>query len=262
MKSRSPKIHASHIAALLVLAVIAILVFCGYRTPAAEQIRSLSPSIATSTASRTSLVPQKHAPPDIVYGDRSRKIAIFTFDAGDTTQSAEGILAALAKHHVKGTFFMTGKFIEANPDLVHRVVAAGHEIFNHTYDHKDLTKIPDSAVIAELNGMDAVLSSTTGLSTKPYFRAPYGARDDRVRAAASADGYRSVYWTIDARDWMESRGETADQVRQRILSKAVPGAIILMHLGDTLTAAVLDDVMTTLEGQGYTMVSLTQGLPQ
>ena len=161
---------------------------------------------------------------------------------------------------MKGSFFLTGKFVQANPDLVRRMVAQGNEIFNHTYDHPFLTKLTDEKITSELDLMDQTLQSVASTSPKPYFRAPYGDRDARVRSAAAQDGYRSVYWTVDARDWMEPKGETADQVKARILDNIAPGTIYLMHLGDTITGSILDDVFTKLEAQGYKMVSLTQGI--
>ena len=244
MNARASKNYAGHVAAVVVLAIVAGLYLYSER-PAKVVVP----------------VPLKTAPvSEIVYGDRTKKVMIFTFDAGDKAQSAEGILTVLAKHHVKGTFFMTGKFIEANPALVKQISSGGNEIFDHTYDHKDLTTLTDAQIKAELDGMNALLASTTGMSARPYFRAPYGARDLRVRTAAAADGFQSVYWTLDARDWMESTGETADQVRERILSNIAPGTIVLMHVGDTITAAILDDVFTKIEAQGYKIVSLSQGL--
>ncbi len=245
MKTRFFKDHVNYISAIVVLAIAAaIIVFADQPTKTV----SLPPPW-------NGIVPQ-----EIVHGDRTKKQIIFTFDAGDKTQSAQGILAALSKHHVKGTFFMTGKFIEANPTLVKQIAAAGNEIFDHTFDHKDLTTLTGAQIKAELDGMNALLASTTGMDAKPYFRAPYGARDVRVRTAAAADGFQSVYWTLDARDWMESKGETVGEVRERILSNLAPGTIILMHVGDTITASILDDVFTKIEAQGYKIVSLTQGL--
>ena len=209
------------------------------------------PVVSTSAA---------HSAREIIHGDTSKKQIIFTFDGGDGNQSAQGILAALAKHHVKGTFFLTGKFVEANPALVNQMKAAGHEIFSHTYSHPHLTDLTDAQISDELTIMAETLNKVAGISPQPYFRAPYGDRDDRVRTDAFKAGYESVYWTIDARDWEESTGETADQVKNIILSTAAPGNIYLMHFGDTITGAILDDVMTTLEQRGYRMVSLTQGL--
>ena len=197
---------------------------------------------------------------EIVRGDTSKKEVIFTFDGGGTDQSADAILKVLAKYHVKGTFFLTGKMVEAHPDLVKRIVADGHEIFNHTYDHPDLTTLTDSEITQELIKFENVLQATAGISPRPYFRAPYGSRDARVRSVAAKDGYRSVYWTVDALDWKEPQGETAAQVKERILSNVAPGTIYLMHVGDSITGSILDDVFAAIESKGYKIVSLTQGI--
>ena len=99
-----------------------------------------------------------------------------------------------------------------------------------------------------------------GFSSRPYFRAPYGARDLQVLKVAANNGYQSVYWSVDALDWKETQGETANQVKARILSSVAPGVIYLMHVGDTITGTILDEVFTTIESRGYKIVSLTQGL--
>ena len=197
---------------------------------------------------------------EIYRGNDSKKQVIFTFDGGDGNQSTEQILATLAKHHIQGTFFLTGKFIEANPDLVKKIVSGGHLIFNHTYDHKHLTELSDSEVIAELQGMENALSKVTNRTTRPYFRAPYGDRDVRVRKIAAKAGYQSIYWTFDALDWEQKTGMDAMTVENRILNHVTPGSIYLMHLGDTITGSILDDVFTKIESKGYKIVSLTQGL--
>jgi peptidoglycan/xylan/chitin deacetylase (PgdA/CDA1 family) len=197
---------------------------------------------------------------EIAHGDTSKKEVIFTFDGGGTVQSADAIVAVLAKHHVQGTFFLTGKMVEAHPDLVKRITAAGNEIFSHTYDHQNLTALTDDQITQELIKLESVLQTTAGVSSKPYFRAPYGARDTRVLAVAAKDGYQSVYWTVDALDWREPQGETAEQVKARILSTVAPGTIYLMHLGDNITGSILDDVFTSIESKGYAIVSLTQGI--
>ena len=199
-------------------------------------------------------------PPEIVRGDVTKNQVIFTFDGGEGDQSTQGILAALKKHGVTGTFFLTGKWVERNPDLVRSVAAQGHEIFNHTYDHPHLPTLNMYRIKHQLRSMDTVLTSLIGSSTQPYFRPPYGDRDADTLAAAAQAGYQSVYWTVDARDWLESQGETNESVKERIYSSLSPGAIYLMHVGDTITGAILDDVFTEVKRRGYTPVSLIQGL--
>ncbi len=197
---------------------------------------------------------------EIVRGDTTKKQVIFTFDGGDGVQSADQILDVLAKHHVKGTFFLTGKFIEANPVLVRKMASLGNEIFNHTYDHPHLPLLSDEQIMQELGQNEAVLEETASTSPHPYFRAPYGDRDQRVLNAAFRAGYESIYWTIDARDWEEPTGETPAQVHDNIMSNLAPGNIYLMHIGDTITGSILDGIFTEIEHHGYKIVSLTQGL--
>jgi peptidoglycan/xylan/chitin deacetylase (PgdA/CDA1 family) len=193
-------------------------------------------------------------------GNTKYKQLIFTFDGGDGAQSGEEILTILAKHGVRGTFFLTGKFVESNPDLVSRMVLGGHEVYNHTYDHPHLPTLSDRQIVKELDLMDEKFIAISGLSTKPFFRPPYGDRDARVLDVARHAGYRSVYWTLDALDWQESSGMSAEAVRNRILGNVGPGSIILMHIGDSITGKILDGLFTDLENRGYRMVSLTQGL--
>lgn len=213
-----------------------------------------------NVAEESEVVIFKETPTEIVHGDTTKKQVIFTFDGGSGSQSAIAILDALKKHNIKGSFFLTGEFIEHNQDLVKRIVSENHEIFNHTYDHPRLTQLPDGRIAQELQMMDSTLVKISNISTKPYFRAPYGDRDSRVLDTAAKVGYRSVYWTTDAMDWEESVGITADEVKDRILSNIKPGEIYLMHLGDNITGKILDDVFTKIEAQGYKIVSLTQGI--
>ena len=197
---------------------------------------------------------------EITHGDTAKKQVIFTFDGGATVQSAEEVLKVLAKRKIKGTFFLTGKMVETYPDLVRRIKSEGHEIFNHTYDHKDLRVLSDDEIVEELSAMSKRLFDIAGISPKPYFRAPYGLRNDRILTTAKKAGYISVYWTIDALDWREWQGQTSDQVERRVLSSLKPGAIFLMHLGDNITGAILNDVFAKIEKEGYKIVSLTEGL--
>ncbi|MFA6158836.1 MAG: polysaccharide deacetylase family protein [Candidatus Paceibacterota bacterium] len=222
--------------------------------------QSAAADISNAAAAASPLLVSPASATEIFRGDISKRQVIFTFDAGGSTESADRVLETLAKHQVRGTFFVTGEMVESHPDLVARVKAGGHEIFNHTYDHPNLTMVSDEGIAEELNKMKKSLESVVGTSSMPYFRAPYGERDVRVREVAARAGYQSVYWTVDALDWAVGRGETASRVRERILSSLAPGNIYLMHVGDGITGEILDEVFTSIESRGYAIVSLTQGL--
>lgn len=189
----------------------------------------------------------------------------FSFDSGSGSNSIQAILNTLSKHGLIGTFFVTGKWAEANPSWVKLAAEQGYEVFNHTYDHAPrnsarpgLTNYTDEEIRVELSQADNIISSLTGRTTKPYFRLPYGDRNARVLAAAWSGGYRSIYWTVDALDWRA--GETDETVRNRILTRLTPGAIYLMHIGDDITGRILDGVLTEVKARGYTITSLANCL--
>lgn len=197
-------------------------------------------------------------PTEISRGATNKKQVIFTFDAGSGRNSISEILAVLEEHGYTSTFFLTGKWAQAYPASTRSIVNHGHEIFNHTYSHPDLTALSDRLIVSQLNKAQSAIKSITGVSTKPYFRPPYGARDQNVLDAAWSAGYRSVFWSVDALDWKP--GITAHDVKLRILSNVSPGAIYLMHVGDTITGDVLDEVLTRIEGKNYTVVQLSEGI--
>lgn len=199
-------------------------------------------------------------PPEISYGDRTKKQVILTFDGGEGNDSADAILSTLHAKGLRGTFFLTGAFVDRNQALVKRIHTEGHEIYNHTNSHPHLTTLSSTAIATELERMDSKIRTITGSSTKPFFRPPYGDRDSHVALAAAQAGYRSVYWSVDALDWQESSGMTDDVVEQRILNGLHPGSIVLMHVGDTITGRILGRVIDEIRNRGYELVSLSQGI--
>lgn len=197
---------------------------------------------------------------EIIRGDRSKMNVIFTFDGGSKDISSRKILKVLEKNNMKTTFFLTGDFVLTYPEVVREMKNAGHEIYNHTENHPYLTQATDREILLELDGMDRALRGTIDQSSKPYFRPPYGDRNDRVLKIAYGAGYQSVGWTVDALDWQESEGRTGDEVRSIILNSLAPGNIYLLHLGDSISGDLLEELINETEKRGYKIVSLKQGL--
>ncbi len=195
---------------------------------------------------------------EIAIGNTSRPRIALTFDAGGPSEPTGRILDILAKHHVHSTFFITGDWANLNPDLVRRIHNEGHEIGNHTMHHPDLRTLSDQGVCTELNQAERVISSLTGVTTRPYYRPPYGGRDTRVRTLAAQIGYRTVYWTIDTLDWQMTA--TTDSITKIVMTNIKNGAIILMHAGSQVESETLDGLMTKIEQMGYQTVTVTQVL--
>ncbi len=200
--------------------------------------------------------PIKVSEQEISRGPRDAKKVALTFDAGSTSEPTRQIIKALEDANVKATFFLTGKWVEENEELAKKIADNGYPIGNHTYSHADLTKTSNNGIAYELSKTEGIIQKTTGVSTKPLFRTPYGARDARVLRVAMNAGYRSIYWTIDSLDWKPAM--TADQVKNRVLSGLDNGAIVLMHCGSSQTATILPDLLKRIKDRGYEIVAVPQ----
>ncbi|MBI2862010.1 MAG: polysaccharide deacetylase family protein, partial [Chloroflexi bacterium] len=184
----------------------------------------------------------------VIRGDPSLPLVALTFDAGAGRGSAVELLATLRERGVRATFFLTGDWIKHNPDLVQQIVADGHELGNHTVSHPNLTELPDATIVAELEGVEEAVQRLAGASTKPFYRPPYGAFNDRVRAVGAEAGYDTVYWTFDSADWRPEM-DTQDIIR-RVERLMEPGAVVVFHISPATTAAALPTLLDYLAQRG------------
>jgi peptidoglycan/xylan/chitin deacetylase (PgdA/CDA1 family) len=194
---------------------------------------------------------------EVSHGSRSSARIALTFDAGAGSSPTPDILAVLAKHNVRCTFFLTGKWIEKNPALVRRIAAEGHELGNHTYSHRRLTGLSDGAIAGELSRVENQVMRLIGRSTKPLARVPFGSRNKRVLQTMAREGYRSIFWDLDSWDSVKV-GITSDQIRQRVLERVQNGSIVLMHCGSKATTGALDSLLEKLEASGYQPVTISE----
>ncbi|GEM02261.1 Peptidoglycan/xylan/chitin deacetylase, PgdA/CDA1 family [Halolactibacillus halophilus] len=181
-----------------------------------------------------------------------KKVAL-TFDDGPHSENTLKALQLLAEYDMKATFFMLGSRIDFYPDLVKEVFNQGHEIGNHTWNHKQLTKISDAAIKEEINSVNQKLKDIIGESAT-VFRPPYGATNDHVESFLTVP---SVLWTIDTLDW---KTKNPDAILAEVKENLKPGAIILMHDIHATTIDALELVLPYLEEQGYTSVEVSKVL--
>ncbi len=182
---------------------------------------------------------------------------MLTFDAGADRGYAEDILDTLAAAHVVASFGITGDWAKANADLVRRMAADGHLVFNHTLDHRSFTGVSDSlgglsaaARRAELDDADAIIAPLIGHSTRPFYRLPYGDDDAHVAADVAADGYtRKIGWTVDSQGW---RGLQSTDILARCMKLAGPGALYVFHVGrESQDGIALPRVIDGLREKGF-----------
>jgi peptidoglycan/xylan/chitin deacetylase (PgdA/CDA1 family) len=188
-------------------------------------------------------------------GAEKREVAL-TFDDGPSNFTG-GILDTLKKYDAKATFFALGNQINEFPLPLQRVVAEGHAIGNHTWDHTDLTTLSPKDVRGQLDDNSNAFTGRN-LPAPKLFRPPYGAINDRVVAEARRAGMLTVMWSLDTNDY---KLPAADVMAAQVLAEVEPGAIILMHDGGgdrTTTSAALPIILKGLKKAGYKMVTVPQ----
>ncbi len=194
-------------------------------------------------------------PEAITHADHSTKLAL-TFDGGASSVPTPAILDALRAAGVHATIFLTADFVEKNPALVVQMAKDGDEFGNHSSTHPDMTTVSNQRMIAELDRLESDVVALTGKSTRPWFRPPYGAYNDRVLRTAAEQGYYSVLWTADSADWRDNVSPAT--VEARLLRYAAPGAVLIEHLGSPQSAQVLPDVLAKLKQRGFSFGTLSQ----
>jgi peptidoglycan/xylan/chitin deacetylase (PgdA/CDA1 family) len=203
------------------------------------------------------------APLLVSKGRADKPWVALTLDAGASAEPVPRMLVALRERNIKITFFLTGKWIADNPELTRAIVADGHEIANHTYNHPDLTRMGAAAMRAELADTEALLQKTAGASSRPLFRPPYGAYDEQVLRTAVDEGYLPIYWTLDS---LDSVGEpkTPEFLLERVTRKLTPeqlrGAIILAHCGSAPTADALPQILDRFKEMGFEVKKVSEVL--
>lgn len=194
-------------------------------------------------------------------------LAALTFDDGPDPEWTPRLLDLLEAHGARGTFFLIGQAVARHPELVARMVAAGHAIGNHTWDHLSLPLLKRRGRRAQIRWCGEALAPYLAAGEEKLFRPPYGHQSLGSQLDALALGYRIVTWSIVAEDW---RADPAEALVGRVRRRLRPGAIVLFH--DTL--ATTDDprhrdrtptvqaVETLLREPGYTWVTVPELLRQ
>lgn len=183
------------------------------------------------------------------------KIAL-TFDAAWGNEDTKEILDVLKKHDVKVTFFMTGGWVENYPGDVKAILAAGHDLGNHSENHKNMSQLSDEEKEEELMKVHEKVRELTGYEMF-LFRPPYGDYDNAVVKVAKKCGYYTIQWDVDSLDWKDYG---VDSIIKTVCEHKHlgNGTIILCHNGAKYTAQALDTLITTLKEKGYTFVPVSE----
>jgi len=163
--------------------------------------------------------------PSVHRGPAGKKVIALTFDDGPS-ESTPAVLELLAKHRTPATFFQVGTNVERLPDIARQVLAAGHEIGNHSYTHPLFCFHSPEFIYQELARAQQAIHAATG-ATPSLFRAPFGARWFGLRQAQRRLALQGIMWTAIGYDWKAK----ADTIVGRMLPGVSNGSILCLHDG-------------------------------
>jgi peptidoglycan/xylan/chitin deacetylase (PgdA/CDA1 family) len=189
----------------------------------------------------------------------SEKVVALTFDDGPTPSGTSEILKVLDEMHVKATFFVIGAELEQNMSEGRKIVAAGHELGNHSYSHARMILVTPNFVQQEVEKTDRLIREV-GYTGEINFRPPFGKKLFALPYYLSKTGRRTITWDVEA----DSKPEIARDAKKIIdvaLPQVRPGSIILLHVmypsrHESLKAVV--GIVESLRREGYRFVTVSE----
>jgi len=193
----------------------------------------------------------------------NRQLAL-TYDDGPNDPHTLRLLEVLARHNVRATFFLIGRFVQQRPDIVREIVKAGHVIGNHTFTHPLLTFKSAAEVRKELTDCRSAIQDAVGEHAN-LFRPPFGGRRPAVLRIARELGLEPIMWNVTGYDW---NAPPAVVIEKKVSSQIRGGDVILLHDGGhrqmgadrSQTVLATDHLITRYKSEGYGFATIPQML--
>lgn len=190
-------------------------------------------------------------------GNPDQKYVYLTFDAGYEAGYTEKILEVLKQNDVKATFFITGHYLNTQPELVQKMIENGNIVGNHTGNHKSMPEVELSTIKDEVMNLHTAVYEKFGYEMK-YIRPPKGELSERTISYTNSLGYTTVMWSLAYDDWDENNQGRENYGKTKILDNVHNGAIILLHSNSKDNCNILDDVIKQIKNSGYEFKTLDE----
>lgn len=193
-------------------------------------------------------------------GTSGGKVSL-TFDDGPNRAVTPRVLDTLREHGLKATFFVLGRQVEKNPDLLRRIVEEGHALGNHTHSHADMAELGPAGMRRELRSTQRAVDDALGYHyPMAFMRPPYGSPYfgdpgalPAFRRVVREQELFSVVWTVDPRDYLfDGRPDLVARrvVRGDRIKRGAGDEVILLHDTEPQTADALPRIIAHYEASG------------
>ena len=183
--------------------------------------------------------------------DPTKPMVALTFDDGPHPKYTDRILNALEKHDSRATFFVVGSSITRNKNIIKKMSEQGHQIGNHSYDHKELTKLNSVAIKSQVQKTNAEIKNVTNY-VPSIMRPTYGSVNSVVRKSVDMP---MIMWSIDTMDW---KTRNTKKIVNEVMSKVKDGDVVLMHDIYQTTAEAAEILIEQLTKKGYQLVTIDE----
>lgn len=191
-------------------------------------------------------------------GNKNVKNVFLTFDAGYDNGNMTKILDILQEKDVIGTFFITGDFITRFSDLVIEINKRGHNVGNHTWSHKNITKLSGYEIKEELNKLENEYKKLTNSTLDYYFRPPEGVFNFDSLLEIKKLNYKTIFWSIAYKDWDTNNQGNVNKAVSSVIDNLHNGAIILLHTVSETNVKALPIIIDEIRNNGYDIKSLDE----
>ncbi|WP_036708354.1 delta-lactam-biosynthetic de-N-acetylase [Paenibacillus pinihumi] len=192
----------------------------------------------------------------IFLGNSTEKSLYMTFDNGYENGFTGQILDVLKQKKVPAAFFVTGHYINDQPELLKRMAAEGHIIGNHSWSHPDMTQISTERIHQELDKVKQAVEKVTGKPGMSYLRPPRGIFSEHTLRVSHEMGYTNVFWSIAYKDWDTKQQKGRQYAYNQVMKQLHPGAVLLLHSVSRDNTEALGSIIDAARQQGYDFRSL------
>ena len=193
----------------------------------------------------------------IAMGNKDSKKIYLTFDLGYEAGYTEKILDVLKENDVKACFFITAHYFNTQPDIVRRMIEEGHDVGNHTVNHKSLPEISADEVKSEVMNLHTAIYEEFGYEMK-YIRPPKGEYSERTLQICNELNYQTIMWSFAYDDWEESKQGRETYGKEKILNNLHNGEVMLLHGTSKDNMNILDECIKKTKEQGYEFKKLEE----
>ena len=183
--------------------------------------------------------------------DTEEKTINLTFDQGYENGYTSKILDTLKEKGVKATFFVVGDYVEREPELVKRMIDEGHVVGSHSVHHYSMPSLSPEECVSEIMELHNEVLEKFGVQMN-LFRPPKGEYSEQSLAVTGDLGYKTVLWSFAYADWDPQSQPEPEASLNKLIERAHPGAIYLLHSVSETNASILGDFIDAMLAEGYT----------